>query len=412
MGGIDDLIAELCPEGVEFKALGDVGQFTRGNGLQKKNLITEGVGAIHYGQIYTHYGTATSVTKSFVSPTSARNLRRAKCGDLVVATTSENDEDVCRAVAWLGDQDIAISGDAYVYTHGLDPLYVAYFFQTDAFRSQKSRFITGTKVKRVSGTDLARIRIPVPALEVQRETVRVLTKMEKLEADLKMELQTELEARRRQYDFYRDQLFAFSDQGTRSVPMSEVGEFIRGRRFTKGDMATDGIGSIHYGEIYTHYGTSATHTLSRVRADLAPRLRFANPGDVVVAAVGETVEDVGKSVAWLGDGPVAVHDDCFIFRHSLNPKFVSYFFQTSALNAQKAKYVARAKVKRLSGHDLSKLTIPVPPREEQERIVLTLDELHALVDDLSSELSAELRARREQYEHYRDRLLTFEEARG
>lgn len=191
--------------------------------------------------------------------------------------------------------------------------------------------------------------------------------------------------------------------------MGDVGEFVRGRRFTKDDVVSEGVGSIHYGEIYTRYGVFADHALSHVRREMAPNLRFAKTGDVVIAAVGETVEDVCKAVAWLGEDDVAIHDDCFAYRHSLNPKFVSYYFQTGAFHAEKAKHVARAKVKRISGDGLAKLRIPVPPREEQERIVAILDKFDALVGDLYIGLPAEIRARRQQYGHYRDRLLTFDQ---
>lgn len=192
--------------------------------------------------------------------------------------------------------------------------------------------------------------------------------------------------------------------------MGEIGNFTRGRRFTKEDYAPDGIGCIHYGDIYTRYGTSATETVSHVRADLAGSLRFAKTGDVVIAAVGETVEDVGKAVAWLGETDVAVHDDCFTFHHDQNPKFIAYCFQTPTFNAEKNKFVARAKVKRLSGESLAKLKIPVPPLEEQARIVEILDKFDALTTDLSSGLPAEIISRRRQYEHYRDRLMDFEKA--
>lgn len=130
----------------------------------------------------------------------------------------------------------------------------------------------------------------------------------------------------------------------------------------------------------------------------------------MIAAVGETVEDVGKAVAWLGDEPVAIHDDTFLFRSSMNPTFVSYCMQTPRFHAQKNKHVARAKVKRLSGEGLSRIEIPLPPREEQDRVVAILDRFDALVNDLTVELPAELAARRRQYEHYRDRLLAFAEA--
>ena len=192
--------------------------------------------------------------------------------------------------------------------------------------------------------------------------------------------------------------------------MSEIGQFFRGRRFIKDDYVPDGIGCIHYGDIYTQYGTATSTTVSHIRSDMASTLRFAKSGDLVIAGVGETVEDVGKAVAWLGDSEVAIHDDCFVFRHSLNPQFVSYYFQTAAFHAEKNKFVDRAKVKRLSAENLGKLTIPVPPLDEQERIVAILDKFDALVNDLADGLPAEIKARRQQYEHYRDRLLSFREA--
>lgn len=189
------------------------------------------------------------------------------------------------------------------------------------------------------------------------------------------------------------------------VPMGDVGEFIRGRRFTKNDVVDEGIPSIHYGEIYTRYGTSARETVSQVRSELRPVLRFAQPGDVVIAAVGETVEDVGKGVAWLGDTEVAIHDDCFLFRSELlNPRYVAHFLRTEALIRDKDKYVARAKVKRISGENLGRLLIPLPSLEEQQRTVATLESYSTKLADLSASLVAELDARAKQYEHYRGRM--------
>ena len=189
--------------------------------------------------------------------------------------------------------------------------------------------------------------------------------------------------------------------------LNEIGEFIRGRRFTKVDYVEDGINAIHYGEIYTQYGVWANKVISQVRSDMASTLRYAQAGDVVIAAVGETVEDVGKAVAWIGDDKVAIHDDCYAFRHVMNPKFVSYCMQTTSFISEKAKYVARTKVKRLLLDGFSKIRIPVPPIAEQERVVAILDKFDALVNDLSSGLPAEIKARRQQYEHYRDKLLSF-----
>ncbi|GAA1858912.1 hypothetical protein GCM10009751_15440 [Myceligenerans crystallogenes] len=192
--------------------------------------------------------------------------------------------------------------------------------------------------------------------------------------------------------------------------MGELGIFIRGRRFTKSDVATSGIPSIHYGEIYTHYGVSASNTLSHLREEIRSALRFAQPGDVVIAGVGETVEDVGKAVAWLGEAEVAIHDDSFAFRSDADPTYIAYAMQTADFHAQKEKHVARGKVKRVGGAGLGQIVVPVPPLEEQRRIVGILNSFDALVNDLSSGLPAEIKARRQQYAYYRDQLLSFEEA--
>lgn len=197
------------------------------------------------------------------------------------------------------------------------------------------------------------------------------------------------------------------------VPFKELGEigtFTRGRRFTKADVVDgdDGLPSIHYGEIYTHYGTWAESAVAYVRRDLEGQLRFASTGDVVFAGVGETVEDVAKAVAWLGDEDVAFHDDCFALSHEEDPKYLAYAMQTAAFHAQKNKYVARAKVKRISGESLAKIRIPVPPLEVQQEIGRVLD----LFTKLEAELVAELELRRAQYSYYRDSLLTFIENDG
>lgn len=198
-------------EEVQHFPMGDdnIGKFIRGSGLQKKDFTETGVGCIHYGQIYTYYGTYTNKTKTFVSEEFAKKSRRAKYGDLVIATTSENDEDVCKAVAWLGDEEIAVSSDACFYTHNLNPKYVAYFFQTEQFQKQKRPFITGTKVRRVNADDLSKIKIPIPPIEEQERIVTILDKFDTLTTSISEGLPKEIELRRKQYEYYRDMLLTF-----------------------------------------------------------------------------------------------------------------------------------------------------------------------------------------------------------
>ena len=190
-------------------SLGELGTFTRGSGLQKKDFTSAGVGCIHYGQIYTYYGTYAKKTKSFVSEKFAQKARKAQYGNLVIATTSENDEEVCKAVAWLGDEEIAVSSDACLYAHTMNPKYVAYYFQTEQFQKQKRGYITGTKVRHVNANDLAKIKIPVPPLTEQERIVAILDNFDTLTFSINEGLPREIELRRKQYEYYRNQLLSF-----------------------------------------------------------------------------------------------------------------------------------------------------------------------------------------------------------
>ncbi|STW09681.1 Restriction modification system DNA specificity domain protein [Klebsiella grimontii] len=260
-------------------------------------------------------------------------------------------------------------------------------------------------------------KIPIPcpenkkkSLKIQGEIVRILDTFTSLTA----ELTAELTARKKQYNYYRDQLLSFEEVKVEWKTLADIGEFIRGKRFTKADYAEDGISAIHYGEIYTRYGVWTSHALSKVRFDMADSLRYAKPGDVIMAGVGETVDDVGKAVAWIGNEKVAIHDDSYAFRHSMNPKFISYVMQTAAFIEEKAKHVSRGKVNRLLINGIGKVRIPIPYPDntekslaEQARIVAILDKFDALTNSISEGLPREIALRQKQYEYYRDLLLSF-----
>ena len=160
-------------------------------------------------QIYTHYGTHTDKTKTYVTEEFFKKARKAKTGNLVIATTSENDADVCKAVAWLGNVEIAISSDACIYRHKLNPKFVAYFFQTEHFQRQKRPCITGTKVRRVNADDLAKMLIPIPPNQEQARIVANLDKFDALTNSITEGLPREIELRQKQYEHYRDLLLSF-----------------------------------------------------------------------------------------------------------------------------------------------------------------------------------------------------------
>lgn len=166
---------------------------------------------------------------------------------------------------------------------------------------------------------------------------------------------------------------------------------------------------IHYGDLYTYYGVSAEKTKCFLDKELSEKMRFAHKGNVVIVQAGENDMDIGIGVAWMGDEDVAVHDACYIFEHNINPKYISHYLRTNIYHLQIKKYVSIGKICSISAQGIGKALIPVPSVEEQERIVSILDRFDTLVNNITTGLPAEIEARKQQYEYYRDKLLTFKE---
>jgi len=382
MSHIGDLIRQHCPDGVPYKTLGEVGSFNRGSGLQKKDFTETGFPCIHYGQIYTYYGISATQTKSFISPAQAARLHRAQPGDLIIATTSENDEDLCKAVAWLGDGEVAVSNDACFYHHELHAKYVSYWIQSTDFQRQKDQWITGTKVRRVSVRNLERALIPVPPLPVQEEIVRILDSFTKLEA----ELEAELEARRQQYAYYRRRL-VLRDEGVEQVRLGDIATIGTGKHDTK-DAVPDGK--------YAFF--------ARGREPL--RLDSFDFDERAIITAGDGV-GVGN-VFHFASGKYALHQRAYriVPHNDVNARFL-YHYLLSDFSHYLERTSVHASVTSLRRPMFLKYPVRLPSLDVQNGIVATLDTFDSLANDLSSGLLAEIAARRQQYEYYRDRLLTF-----
>ena len=272
----------------------------------------------------------------------------------------------------------------------------------------KKYVYSGMGNPKLMSNQIAKIPIPIPPLEIQQEIVRILDSFSMLTA----ELQAELQARQEQYEYYRNKLLSFSDINREHtdvtwMKMSEIGSFIRGKRFVRTDIVNDGVPCIHYGDMYTYYGLYATQSKGWLRNELASKMRYAQKNDVVIVAAGENKEDIGIGLAWLGDEPAAVHDACFIFRSNLYPQYVSHYLRSNYYHRQIVKYVSEGKICSISAKGLGNAIIPIPTYEEQVRIATLLNNFEALVSDLSQGLPAEITAVQEQYEYYRNKLLSF-----
>ena len=187
-------------------------------------------------------------------------------------------------------------------------------------------------------------------------------------------------------------------------PLNEIGTFTRGRRFVRTDVVSEGVPCIHYGDMYTYYGVKADTTPTFLTEETAKKLRFAQKGDVVIVGAGENDIDIGVGVAWMGKEDVVVHDACYIFKHSMNPIYLSYFMRSNNYHQQIRMGVVDGKICSISAKELGRTLIPLPSLQEQERIVGILDTFEASIQNLE----AQLEQRQKQYEYYREKLLTFE----
>ncbi len=405
MSKLQELIQRLCPDGVEYKKLGEICIFKRGDVLSSKDAVEGDVPVMAGGQ----------------KPSCYHNVPNRKGETIVVAGSG-----AYAGFVTYWNIPVFVSDAFSVHPiDGLLPKYVFHYLKNNQAKIHATK--KGAGVPHVHGKDIAKFLIPVPPLEVQEEIVRILDRFDVYAA----ELQAELQARKEQYEYYRNLLLTFNPAGCageaddeqegsvttwgeHSYPiqwkkMGDVGTFIRGNGLQKKDFTESGVGCIHYGQIYTYYGTFATETKSFVSEEFAKKLRKAQTGDLVIATTSENVEDVGKAVVWLGKDEIAISGDAYVYKHNQNPRYIAYLLQTDRFLAFKRMNVSGTKVTRISGDSLAKYPIPIPPLELQEKIVAILDRFETLVNDLSEGLPAEIAAVKEQYEYYRNRLLTFKE---
>lgn len=378
MGRIDELIAELSPNGVEFKTLGEILRIK--NGKDHKQLGDGNIPVYGSGGIMRYVDTAAAEGPSVLIP------RKGSLGNIFYV----------EGPFWVVDTifrteiDFSQVDPRFVY-HQLLTMKLGEMNQAGGVPSQTQ-------------TVLNSLRIPVPHLEVQGEIVRVLDQFTQLEA----ELEAELEARRRQYDYYAGELLTV-EQDIPRAKLGDVATIVRGasprpiQQFLTD--APDGAPWIKIGDVPAD-GKYITQTGQRVTLDGAAKSRRVMPGDFVLSnSMSFGRPYISKIEGYIHDGWLAISgfDDSYV------ADYLYYLLRSAPVQEEFKRRAGAGTVQNLNADIVRSVEIPIPPREVQERVVALLDRFDALVNDLSVGLPAELAARRKQYEYYRGQLLAFKE---
>ena len=396
MSKLQELIQRLCPDGVEYKKLGEICIFKRGDVLSSKDAVEGDVPVMAGGQ----------------KPSCYHNVPNRKGETIVVAGSG-----AYAGFVTYWNIPVFVSDAFSVHPiDGLLPKYVFHYLKNNQAKIYATK--KGAGVPHVHGKDIAKFLIPVPPLEVQEEIVRILDRF----SDYAAELQAELQARKEQYEYYRNLLLTFNPagcageaddeqegcvttRGGHSYPiqwktMGEIGKIKMCKRVMK-NQTTD-RGDIPFYKIGT-FGKKADAFISRKIFDEYKRLySYPRKGTILVSAsgtIGRCVVYEGEEAYYQDSNIVWLDNDESIVLNT----YLYHYYQIVNWNTEGGT------IKRLYNDRFASTPIPVPPLELQEKIVAILDRFETLVNDLSEGLPAEIAAVKEQYEYYRNRLLTFKE---
>ena len=268
-------------------------------------------------------------------------------------------------------------------------------------KEEIGKFYRGAGIKHPSMLSVLTMLVPIPNISEQQRIVDILDTFTSYIENLKQQIAQ----RRKQYEYYRDLLLDLEGKDDKDVhSWGEFAEMIKGNGVQKVDFVEEGFGCIHYGQIYTHYGSFTYTTNKFVSKETFEKARKASKGDIIMTDTSENVEDICKSVAYLGEDDIAVSNHALIIKHNQNPKFLSYSTLTKSFFNQKRKVVVGVKVSGIKPEHLAQIKIYLPSLKEQQRIVSILDTFESTI----ANLEAQLAQREKQYEYYRNKLLTFE----
>ena len=392
MSRLDELIKELCPNGVEYKELGEIVKSQRGKTITKELIKDGDIPVISGGQKPAYYHNESN-----------------RKGEVITVAGSG----AYAGFVMYWDKPIFVS-DAFSIECDksyLNIKYIYYFLQNNQMKIHSLK--KGGGVPHVYFKDMQKFLVPVPPLEVQDEIVKILDNYTKSVEELKEKLNEELTARKKQYSWYRDYLLKFENKVEKSK-LSEVATI-------KARIGWQGLTKEEYlitGNYYLITGTDFQngeinlkncYYVNEERYIQDKNIQLKND-DVLVTKDGT----LGK-VAYVSnlDKPATLNSGIFVIRsidtNKLLNRYLFHYLKAPYLMKYAQNKLTGGTIKHLNQNVIVDFEIPLPPLEVQKRIVEVLDNFEKICNDLNIGLPAEIEARQKQYEFYRNFLLTFKE---
>ena len=393
MSKLDELIQRLCPDGVEYKILSDLfEQFSGMTGVSNKWAESGNCVFIDYLNTYSNLKIDTTALKN----ATVKNLKQTELiqGDILLTCASET-PDEC-AISSVIEQTIQnnVFLDDHLFGLRLKPDYkkiinttfVNYVFHSEFLRKKIRKAVRGVTRFYISNPAFMKITIPVPPIEVQDEIVRILDNFTELSA----ELSAELNARKKQYEWYKRHLFENTD--TTIYHLDEISKNCDNQRkpITSGNRKSG---------VYPYYGASGIVDYVEDYIYDGDYLLISEDGNNLIARSTPIAFSIsGKN--WVNN-----HAHVLKFSNYATRRYVEFYLNSIDLSP----FITGGAQPKLNQKNLNKIDIPLPSQPDQDRIVSILDRFDALCNDISTGLPAEIEARQKQYEYYRDKLLTFKE---
>lgn len=399
MSKLDELIRELCPDGVEYVKLNSVCDIYDGT-HSTPNYTESGVKFASVENIGNLYA-----TRKYISEKDFEKYKiKPRIGDVMM--TRIGSVGVCTVVD--RNEALAFYVSLALLRPQLDKVqsrFLKYAIESIHGRKElrKRTLINAVPIK-INKDDIGKVTIPLPPIEIQSEIVHTLDNYTENVVKLQNQLTAELTARQKQYTFYRNKLLTFSGNEKAKIvkiSLGDIGPICMCKRILKSQ--TNTVEGVPFYKIGT-FGKKADAYISKETFDeYRSKYSFPKKGDVLISAAGT----IGRTVVY--DGKPAYFQDSNIVWIDNNESVVLNSYLRYCYELKPWKASEGGTIPRLYNDNIAKAVIAVPSIEEQKRVVSILDRFDAICNDLTNGLPAEIEARQKQYEYYRDKLLSFKE---